>query len=131
MRTAAEKRAADRRDRDLVPNRPTPEGRELGAEVARLADRALKDAVARFEEFPERCKSCAFRGGTVPNGCPPTLLTAIECCARREIFMCHEQDHLCVGWAAIALAGTRHSATPIEVREAAHGRTPETGGREC
>lgn len=54
MRLAAQKRA-DGAASGLVPNRPTPAGRELGAEMARLADTAIAEMQERFPGSPERC----------------------------------------------------------------------------
>ena len=88
-------------------NKPTPEGRELGAHVARLTEVAIKDCEASTPglKMLERCASCAFRAGTFPNGCPETLLDAIDCVQSGHPFLCHhhrkgEEKHICAGWAA-------------------------------
>lgn len=88
--------------RQLKPNRPTELGRALGAEVARLADVA-----AAAGDYPERCKTCAFRGGTLPNGCEETLMDAMKCVIEGKPFMCHqtfdandEPTEVCAGWLA-------------------------------
>lgn len=75
-------------------NAVTPEGRELGAELARLCDgeaeRTGKDG---------RCVTCAFRAGDhLANGSAETLMTAFKCVAEREPFWCHEVDEPCKGW---------------------------------
>jgi hypothetical protein len=77
----------------MKPNLPTPEGRALGAELARLCDAEIKPG------DPERCLTCAFRAGTIPNGCAPTLMDAIKCAIEGAPFYCHEQrGKLCSGW---------------------------------
>ena len=69
--------------KDIPPgferNVPTPEGRALGKQLARFF--ALEEPAhkARFPGSAERCKSCAFREGTFPNGCPETTLDALRC----------------------------------------------------
>jgi hypothetical protein len=70
-----------------IRNIPSPEGAELGRELARLCDGAesLADAGAR-----KRCDDCAFRLGTVPNQCPSTLMNAVKCMAERDEFYCHK-----------------------------------------
>lgn len=83
----------------LKPNRPTPDGIEAGQNMVRLL--FPPHVVEKFE----RCKSCAFRAGTIPNGCASTILTAIECVRTGERFYCHEykdeqgeNSRLCGGW---------------------------------
>lgn len=90
-----------------VPNRPTPEGRRLGAELARIADKAEAEDLKSFPDQKQRCESCAFRAGTIPNGCPETLLDAVKCVVERVPFMCHQVrdadgncTELCMGWLA-------------------------------
>lgn len=68
---------------------PTPEGRALGVEIARMADEAEREMLARHPEAPVRCGDCAFRAGTTPNGCAPSLVTALECLRTGEPFYCH------------------------------------------
>ncbi len=53
----------------------------------------------------ERCKSCAYRPGTIPNGCEETIMDAIKCAVEMEPFYCHERFDkdgkpvdLCNGW---------------------------------
>lgn len=87
------------------PNLPTPEGRLLGAELARLCD--IEEARLR-EQFPRlhpRCDDCALRAGTDPNGCPETLMDVIKCISESVPFYCHkgvldgEPKRLCAGFA--------------------------------
>ena len=85
-----------------VRNRPTPEGRELGAHIARLCDQEeAKQAKMLRPTIPERCRTCAFRAGTVPNGCGPSLMDALKCAAGGGDFLCHEhgrKGQLCAGF---------------------------------
>jgi len=68
----------------------------------------VKDAWEKCPEamalVPDRCSSCAFREGTVPNGCPETVLDAIKCVIEGVPFMCHHNmvdgkaTEVCRGW---------------------------------
>jgi hypothetical protein len=69
----------------LHPNRPTAEGRALGAELARL----VEPAIVKLGP-DERCVSCAFRLGTIPNGCPGSVMDALKCALEGVTFLCHE-----------------------------------------
>lgn len=86
-------------------NRPTPEGRKLGEQLARLTEKAIA-ALAAEGEPDERCKSCAFRAGTFPNGCPETVLDAFKCVIEGEPFLCHapHDGRPCFGWYAAAVS---------------------------
>ena len=80
----------------LVPNLPSPQGRALGKELARLCD----GEIAKLDE-DRRCGTCAFRLGTYPNGCVATLIDALGCALKRQPFMCHESNRPCAGWLSI------------------------------
>ena len=96
----------------LVPNRPTEQGRKLGDQVARLANIAEACQVANYPNERKRCKTCAFRSGTIPNGCESTVLDAIKCVVERIPFVCHEKpaqessSTFCAGW-LMAVAETQ------------------------
>jgi len=78
-----------------IPNATTPEGRELGRQMARLCDRELASRSDR------RCQTCAFRAGDhLANGSPETLMDAPKCAIEGKAFWCHEVDRPCAGWAA-------------------------------
>ena len=83
-------------------NRPTARGRELGKSLAKLADKAEASSGKRFPNQVNRCKTCAFRAGTIPNGCEETLMDAIKCVMEGVSFYCHEtkggDKPLCAGW---------------------------------
>ena len=79
-----------------VPNLPTPEGRELGAGLARLSD-----AEYARTGSDNRCETCAFRLGNHPaNGSAASLMSAVKCIAERTPFYCHETERPCGGWVA-------------------------------
>lgn len=89
-------------------NRVTPEGRICGEQLSRMTDIEVGKLIAEGEwTKDERCASCAFRHGTVPNGCPQTQLDALKCVMEHETFNCHvARDgmpagaHICMGWFA-------------------------------
>lgn len=83
-------------------SRVTPEGRAMGEQMVRLADRSIARLAADGEE-DERCNSCAFRPGTVPNGCLQTQMDALKCVVENVPFLCHQADRKawpCHGWYA-------------------------------
>ena len=89
----------------LVRNKPTPEGQALGVELARLTENAKTAVKAVFPDHAEPCQSCAFRAGTLPNGCPETVMDALKCVVTGEPFYCHQgfdvdgkPTKLCAGW---------------------------------
>jgi len=92
----------------MIRNRATPEGRELGAQLAKWCDDAEPKARLRMPELPPRCNSCAFRAGPhVANGSPHTQMDALKCAIEGREFYCHEparSEHLCAGWAMFVLA---------------------------
>lgn len=96
---------------ELTPNRPSPEGRMLGEQLARLTDNAEREARAKFPNHKERCKSCAFTRGTFPNGCLSTVMDALKCVVDGTPFHCHQHfdekgvpTDLCAGWAMASMA---------------------------
>ena len=97
-------------------NVATPQGSELGDQLARLCDNAEKEVRKRHPEIPERCASCAFRqGGHLPNNSPFTLMDALKCLMERVPFECHETNRngdLCAGFAILTI--TTPDAEPIE-----------------
>jgi len=98
-------------------HRVTPEGRALGESMARLYDIAEKRLGDKADP-DERCKTCAFRAGTVPNGCAQTQLDINKCAADGIPFYCHQhKGQLCHGWVTVRIglgdllppmAGTEH-----------------------
>ena len=93
-------------------NLPDEAGRELGAELARLADVEEEKQRADFPDQLPRCDDCAFRLGTRPNGCSETLMDAVKCVIECVPFYCHKgikdgesPKRLCSGWALLATSG--------------------------
>jgi len=94
-------------------HRVSPEGKAMGKEMARLAD-AECNALAVQNEPDERCKTCAFRSGTVPNGCFQTQSDVLKAVTDNVPFMCHAHqdshgryDHICYGWFAVRRIANR------------------------
>lgn len=90
-------------------NRVTPEGRAMGEQIVRLTEPTIAALVAEGEP-DERCKSCAFRAGTVPNGCPQTQLDVLKAVVEGVPFGCHQTDRNgrdCHGWYAARVAVRR------------------------
>ncbi len=103
----------------LRPNVATPEGRDLGDQLARLCDAELAGKPDR------RCGTCAFRKGDhVANGSPQTLMSAIKCAFEREPFWCHEHDRPCAGWEAMKAPKGKEIAAPWDHPAGADEVTP-------
>jgi len=93
-------------------HRITPEGKAIGEQMVRLNAKTLALAVSKGIE-DERCISCAFRPGTVPNGCSQTQMDALKAVMEGVPFMCHASkpanSEYCFGWiiarAALAKSG--------------------------
>lgn len=84
---------------DTIRNLPSKSGEVLGAELARLTELALADLRKQFPKHQEPCGTCAFRRGTVPNRCAPTVMDAIKCVMEHRDFLCHEtKGQLCCGY---------------------------------
>ena len=83
-------------------SRVSPEGRALGAQLVHLTEPAIRSLAAQGSP-DERCKSCAFRPDTVPNGCLQTQADAFKAVIENVPFHCHQGDRLhkpCHGWIA-------------------------------
>lgn len=90
--------------------RVSPEGKAAGEQLVRLVTRHI--VLLELEGEPdERCKTCAFRLGTVPNGCLQTMADAMKCVLEGVPFLCHQgpepHEKTCHGWyaARVALKG--------------------------
>jgi hypothetical protein len=84
-------------------NRPTELGREAGFHLARLCD----DAERSREPLHPRCRTCAFRAGSLPNRCEATVLDAHKCLIEDIPFMCHERKGKpCSGWVTMRMKGS-------------------------
>jgi len=81
--------------------RVTPEGKFLGKQLAKMAEIGVKILI-NSDEHDTRCASCAYRLGTVPNGCAQTQLDALKCTMEGVPFFCHVPpiQNYCHGWFA-------------------------------
>jgi len=87
-------------------SRVTPEGEELGRHLVKKTQPGL-DRVMELDGVDGRCISCAYRLGTVPNGCPQTQLDALKATLEGVPFKCHHSPGLrriCAGWMASRIA---------------------------
>lgn len=87
-----------------IRNVPTPEGRALGAELARMADAEEARFTALDPSIPPRCADCACRAGTRANGCGPSLMSLLKCVMEGTPFDCHLREGLCTGYLMLATA---------------------------
>lgn len=86
-------------------DRPTRHGAALGLALAAIADRGRE-----VEDEGERCATCAFRPGTMPNQCAGTVKLALDCLSGVDAssrFACHhgidaegEATRRCAGYEA-------------------------------
>lgn len=80
--------------------RVSPEGKDAGRWIAHF----VYPAIVKLEldgEPDERCKTCAFRQGTVPNGCIQTQADAMKAMLEGVPFLCHQNlGQTCHGWYA-------------------------------
>src|SRR5690348_7475831 len=76
----------------LIRNRPSPEGASLGEHLANMTDAAERVLRQTQPAHPERCGTCAFRRGTVPNQCAATVMDALKCVMEKVPFHCHEHE---------------------------------------
>lgn len=83
-------------------SRVSPEGVALGKTAVAMAEKGLLALMAEGET-DDRCKTCAFRAGTVPNGCAQTQLDVFKCVIENKPFLCHQtskNQNVCHGWYA-------------------------------
>lgn len=94
-------------------HRVSPEGRAIGSQLVRLVEPVIKHLEAHGDS-DERCKSCAFRAGTVPNGCLQTMMDAVKAMSEQKPFYCHVERYvdgtnkLCAGWLATQWGAADH-----------------------
>jgi len=90
--------------------RVSPLGKQMGATMAKLADRMCASLAAEGEP-DTKCKSCAFRLGTVPNGCAQTQSDVLKAVSEGVPFICHKnlpgQRDICHGWFALRVLTRR------------------------
>lgn len=101
----------------MDPARVTPEGRLLGAKLVEWFEPHIEDLVA-LGNPDKRCKTCAFRAGTIPNGCPQTQMQVLKCVLEQDEFHCHSRHDeqgepmLCYGWVAATDLALRRKEKP-------------------
>lgn len=109
---------------DLIRLNMPPEARLLGETLAGWCDEAQPAYAADFAEdglpVPQRCRTCAFRRGTMANGSLTTMV-ALKCVLEYDTFHCHEKDALtpdgqmlCVGYAIMVTADAKAKRPPIQ-----------------
>lgn len=108
-----------------IRNRPDVSGEFFGRHLAKMAEDAAPAYRASFAAqgmpVPQRCSTCAFRLGTVPNRCLATVQDALKCAMERKVdFACHDKDaqtpdgrHVCVGWAMVVTKAVLDERPPI------------------
>lgn len=83
-------------------HRVSPEGKAMGKTMADLVAPIIAQLAADGEPG-ECCKTCAFRLGTVPNGCMQTQSDVAKAVFEGVPFMCHQSADfisVCHGWFA-------------------------------
>lgn len=105
---------------DKEHSRVSERGIKAGQKLVQITEPTIKKLASEGEP-DERCKSCAFRAGTVPNGCIQTQLDALKAVVEDVPFLCHQADRkgaICHGWFAARVAvndaaGRRGHPMPI------------------
>lgn len=89
----------------------------MGLLMVRLVSPALAE-LALDGELDERCRSCAFRYGTVPNGDFQTQLDVLKAVYEGRRFACHMKEPVgtvtCHGWYAARVALRRKNPALVE-----------------
>lgn len=93
----------------MAPQTPSDHGRILGSALADVADKLAP----LHPNVPERCKTCAFRHGTIPNAMAGTLMEALNCTLGIDPnpFGCHhtlkdgKPTSLCAGYFLVSEFG--------------------------
>lgn len=84
--------------------RVSPEGKRIGRAMAKFVYPTIV-ILELAGEPDQRCKTCAFRDGTVPNGCLQTQADVVKAVSEGVPFLCHQDtSQHCYGWVAGILA---------------------------
>lgn len=85
--------------------RMPPEAASVGRILAAMSREGGLVLALQGIAIPDRCKTCAFRKGTVPNRCIDTVADAMKCVMEGIPFKCHVPkggelavDQMCAGW---------------------------------
>ena len=86
-------------------DRMPPEAARVGKILAGMSREGGLILALQKIAVPDRCKTCAFREGTVPNRCIDTVADAMKCVMEGRPFNCHVPrggeialDQMCSGW---------------------------------
>jgi hypothetical protein len=94
----------------FAPSRVSPEGQQAGRVLAAFAETGIETGVP-----DRRCGTCAFRMGTVPNGCLQTMADAAKCLAEGEVFECHHREGAtCEGFRAASMVYPPEMRGPVD-----------------
>lgn len=93
----------------MAPQKTSQHGRILGSAFADIADKLAP----LHPEVPDRCKTCAYRHGTIPNAMAGTLVEALNCTLGIDPnpFGCHhtlkdgKPTELCAGYFLLSVFG--------------------------
>lgn len=110
-------------------SRVCPQGRAMGDNIVRITQPWIKHLEASGEP-DARCKSCAFRAGTVPNGCLQTQMDVLKAVIEKVPFSCHQHDRqgqICHGWfaARVAIRHAEEAKGPIPIASCPWDFSPE------
>ena len=114
----------------LVRNKPEPLGYAAGEHLARFCDVKIEKYRNTGVAVPQRCNTCAFRKGTRPNGCVPTITDALKCVLEKVPFMCHEHRKgdappVCAGYMLLTAKKTHKTKVPWKFSDEYTGDTKE------
>lgn len=103
-------------------HRVSPEGRKAGLLFSVLAEKECATLAQEHGEPDERCKTCALRAGTVPNGCFQTQGDLCKALVEDVPFMCHSKpgkdgrfETICHGWFAVSRVFDRARAAGVDL----------------
>lgn len=113
---------------------PSAHGAALGAALSRIEQAGRAVAEANGIAIPPKCRSCAFRLGSLPNQCAETTVEAMWAACGTQGFACHHgldadgQPTLdCAGLAAVEHApfnALKYELCNVNVPEYAEGADP-------
>lgn len=89
--------------------RVSEEGKAIGRRMSQMADDGVLILELEGESTDKRCATCAFRIGTVPNGCILTQADVLKAFSQGDkLFTCHvNKGETCYGFYAARVAKRR------------------------